>query len=89
MSLCRHRYDRIIGRLGLATDATLAAEIGATKGLVCRLRLRFGIPRFDRLRAFEGSLGSVPDARIAAAAGVSRSTVFRRRVALGVPAFTL
>lgn len=70
----------------MTTDAVLAAEIGTTKGLVCRLRRSFGIPRFDRLRDFEGTLGSVPDSRIAAAAGVSRSTVFRRRVALGIPA---
>ena len=87
LSRCRHRYDRIVARLGTVPDRVLAVEVGSSKGLVCRLRLLFGIPRFDPLRGFEGSLGSVPDRRIARAAGVSRSTVFRRRRALGVPAF--
>jgi transcriptional regulator of acetoin/glycerol metabolism len=86
---CRYDYARIFSRLGKVPDAALADEIGATRWLVRRVRMRHRIPRFDPLTAFEGALGTVPDHEIARLAGVSRSTVWRRRRRLGVMAYGL
>lgn len=80
----KYDYGRVLARLGKVTDAALAAEIGAPRGYVFRLRRRLGIPKCDKAAAALPWLGKVPDRELARRCGVDARTIKRRREERGI-----
>jgi hypothetical protein len=79
-------FGAILARLGRASDAALAREIGCPRrDDVRRLRVALGIPAHDRGACLDAHLGRVPDARLARHFKLSRNTVAARRRRKGMP----